>query len=149
MGLISDYLERNRENLNFDICLVLPQSKVLSNTRSSCWSSFDAGQIAKEELKRNREWQLAFVQQAEVLIKTEDYEQQYISSLNLLNRCIFRQKQLLQIRRNHQFETPEVNDTIQECALIIPKQTLSDADANAGLKNHTQSVLSMNLNEGR
>ena len=30
---------------------------------------------------------------------------------------------------------------------MIPRQTLSDADANARLKNYTQSVLSMNLNE--
>ena len=140
MGLISDYLERNRENSNFDICLVLPQSKVLSHTQSSYWSASNAGQVAKEEQKRNREWQLAFVQQAEGLINTENYEQQYTSSLNLLNRCIFRQKQLLQIRRDHQFVTPEVNDTIQEYIELVRYSMEYARERVTEAKSHIQNT---------
>ena len=73
MGLISDYLEQNRENSNFDICLVLSQCGM------SYHSEFSLNRKMKESSRRNQEWQLAFDQQAKMLIKADDYEQKYVS----------------------------------------------------------------------
>lgn len=150
MGLISDYLEQHRENASFDICLVLPQSKEFSRTRASCASAFKVSQAAKAEQARNRDWQLAFVQQAEALIDAENYEQQFISSLDLLNRCIFRQKQLLQIRRDYVFATPEVNDTIQEyielvrCSMEYAQERVTEAKSRL---TNTPDLLTCDFDE--
>lgn len=114
MGLISDYLEQCRENSNFDICLVIPKREELPDMRFPFKPAFITGPIAK-------------------------YEQQFASSLNLLNRCIFREKQLLRIQRDHQFETPEVKDTIQEylelvrCSMKYAQERITEA------KSHIQN----------
>lgn len=144
MGLISDYLEQNRENSNFDICLVLSQCGM------SYHSEFSLNRKMKESSRRNQEWQLAFDQQAKTLVKADNYEQQYMSSLYLLNRCIFREKQLLQIQRNYQFITAEVKDTIQEYISLI-RNSMSMAqrritEAKSYIHN-TPNLINYDLNE--
>lgn len=124
MGLISDYLEQNRENSNFDICLVRPQSKALLHGSSTCLPTSNTGQT-------------------EALIKTENYEQQYTSSLYFMNRCIFRQKQLLQLRREHQFVTAEVNDTIQEYIELVRCSMEYAQERITKVKSHIQDTFTL------
>ena len=64
--------------------------------------------------------------------------------------CIFRQKQLLQIRRNHVFATPEVNDTIQEytelvrCSMEYAQERVAEAKSHL---SDASNLLTRNFDE--
>lgn len=117
MGLFSDYLEQLRENSNFDICLVIPYKTAPFQT--AVIPTFNAGRAVKEQLTQNHVWNQAFAEQVKMLLNAENYEQQYISSLYLMNRCVFRQNQLRQLLNTYRFKTIEVIDTINEYIELI------------------------------
>lgn len=111
MGLFSDYLEKNRDAWPFDPCLVIHSSGETESTRKFY-----------NDLTFYPNHDNTFSEQILFLSS----EQAYVSAHKTLDMCLYREKQLLALKRNYKFSTYVVKDTIDEYLFLV-KNGYNDA----------------------
>ena len=116
MGLLSDYIEKLRENSKCDpILLSIPTKR---NQPRSSWHT--TGFIEALKAKPTTSKPLTASSKT-----TDSYSALYLSSRTLLDLCIFREQQLLSLQRKGNFSFYVVQDTIEEYISLV-RQTMQN-----------------------
>lgn len=115
MGLISDYLEQNREKASDEQCLFLPRD----DSRHVTYVEYSGSCSYRADTEPS--WQQELSAQAALVSQTEQSEKRYLSALGIIDRCMYRQKILFGLLHDPGPATFVVSDTIKEYIAIIDR----------------------------
>ena len=115
MGIYSDILEFNREKGLVDPCMFIHRSKHSVDHYMPLWLHYCSADSTSQKTKKLND----FSAQAQELQRMSDAEKAYISFHYLLDICIYREKQLLEIKNRLNLTTHLVNDAINEYLSIV------------------------------
>lgn len=146
VGLISDYLEQNKEAASYDICLIIPRTKY---TTGMYVPTTDGNPMDHQAMEDKQNWKQDFTDQAKFLHDAEMYGQMYSDAHTLINRCLYREKQLLAIQKDFDFATHIVRDTIVEYLALIHENMQYASGLLVEAKHHIKNsrISQFDLNE--
>ena len=115
MGIYSDTLEYNREHNSIDPCMYIN----VSNYSHDCYIPLWEHYCREDSIALAQQRDSAFSAQVNELMRLSVAEKKYLSFHYLLDICIYREKQLLELKNHQQFSTHLVIDAIDEYISIV------------------------------